>query len=142
MKRRLSVAMALIGESKVIIMDEPTSGLDPINRKLLWELIQSYKLNRTIILTTHFMEEADALADRIAIMNHGKVKCCGTPLFLKNTFGSGYRLTISKSAEFKEELFIRAINSQIDKNTIETNIAAEMCIALPFEMKSTVEYQQ
>ena len=56
MKRRLSVAMALIGESKVIIMDEPTSGLDPINRKLLWELIQSYKLNRTIILTTHFME--------------------------------------------------------------------------------------
>ncbi len=56
MKRRLSVAMTLIGDSKVIIMDEPTSGLDPLNRKLLWELIQDYKKDRTIIITTHFIE--------------------------------------------------------------------------------------
>ena len=56
MKRRLSVAMALIGDSKIIILDEPTSGLDPFNRRGLWELIRNYKVNRTIILTTHFME--------------------------------------------------------------------------------------
>jgi len=136
MKRRLSVAMALTGGAKVIILDEPTSGLDPYNRRTLWELIRKFKEGRSIILTTHFMEEADALADRIAIMNHGKVKCCGTPLFLKNTFGSGYRLTISKNADFKEDVFLRAVNSQIDKNTIETNIAAEMCISLPFEMST------
>ena len=136
MKRRLSVAMALTGGAKVIILDEPTPGLDPYNRRTLWKLIRKFKEGRSIILTTHFMEEADALSDRIAIMNHGKVKCCGTPLFLKNTFGSGYRLTISKSVEFKEEAFVKALNSQIDKNTIETNIAAEMCIALPFEMST------
>jgi ATP-binding cassette subfamily A (ABC1) protein 3 len=56
MKRRLSVAMALIGDSKIIILDEPTSGLDPSNRRSLWAIIQKYKLNRTIIMTTHFME--------------------------------------------------------------------------------------
>ena len=136
MKRRLSVAMALTGGAKVIILDEPTSGLDPYNRRTLWELIRKFKNGRSIILTTHFMEEADALADRIAIMNHGKVKCCGTPLFLKNTFGAGFRLTIAKSAEFNENTFIRALNSQIEQNTIETNIAAEMCVSLPFQMSS------
>ena len=70
------MAMALTGGAKVIILDEPTSGLDPYNRRTLWELIRKFKNGRSIILTTHFMEEADALADRIAIMNHGKVKCC------------------------------------------------------------------
>ena len=59
-------------------------GLDPFNRRGIWELIRKYKQNRTIILTTHFMEEADALSDRIAIMNHGEVKCCGSLMFLKN----------------------------------------------------------
>ena len=56
MKRRLMVAMSLIGDSKIIILDEPTSGLDPFNRVKLWELIRKYKSGRTIILTTHFME--------------------------------------------------------------------------------------
>ncbi len=87
MKRRLSVAMTLIGDSKVIIMDEPTSGLDPLNRKLLWELIQDYKKDRTIIITTHFMDEADSLCDRIAIIKNGEIKCCGSPYFLKERFG-------------------------------------------------------
>ena len=128
--------MALTGGSKVIILDEPTSGLDPYNRRTLWELIRKFKDGRSIVLTTHFMEEADALSDRIAIMNHGKVKCCGTPLFLKNTFGSGYRLTIAKNNDFKEDVFVKALNSQMDKNKIDTNIAAEMCVALPFEASS------
>lgn len=56
MKRRLSIGMALIGDSKVIILDEPCSGLDPMNRRLVWSLIQKYKFNKTIILTTHYME--------------------------------------------------------------------------------------
>lgn len=56
MKRRLSVAMALIGDSKVIILDEPSSGLDPFNRRSLWEIIKNYKVGRTIIMSTHYME--------------------------------------------------------------------------------------
>jgi ATP-binding cassette subfamily A (ABC1) protein 3 len=138
MKRRLSVAMALIGDSKVIILDEPTSGLDPFNRRSLWELIRKYKEGRTIILTTHFMEEADALSDRIAIMNHGEVKCCGSPLFLKNTFGSGYRLTISKLNDFNEEAFLKSISNDIEKYEIETNIAGEISLALPYQSSSAL----
>lgn len=67
MKRRLQFAMSLVGESKVIILDEPSSGLDPLNRRELWNLIKAYKTDRTIILTTHYMEEADTLSDRIAV---------------------------------------------------------------------------
>jgi len=136
MKRRLSVAMSLTGGSKVIILDEPTSGLDPYNRRTLWELIRKFKEGRSIVLTTHFMEEADALSDRIAIMNHGKVKCCGTPLFLKNTFGAGYRLTIAKRFDFNENVFVKMLQTQYASHKIETNIAAEMCIALPFDMNT------
>ena len=136
MKRRLSVAMSLTGGSKVIILDEPTSGLDPYNRRTLWELIRKFKAGRSIVLTTHFMEEADALADRIAIMNHGKVKCCGTPLFLKNTFGSGYRLTISKNFDFNEDVFLSMLSNHFANHVVETNIAAEMCITLPFQMNT------
>lgn len=97
MKRRLCVGMALVGDSRVILLDEPTSGLDPYNRRCLWDIIRKCKRGRTIILTTHYMEEADALADRLALLHHGRVKCCGTPLFLKETFGSGYKLTLTKS---------------------------------------------
>lgn len=85
MKRRLCIGMALVGDSRVILLDEPTSGLDPFHRRSLWDTIRQLKQGRTIILTTHYMEEADALSDRIALMHHGKVKCCGSPLFLKVT---------------------------------------------------------
>ena len=136
MKRRLSVAMSVTGGSKVIILDEPTSGLDPFNRRTLWELIRKFKQGRSIVLTTHFMEEADALSDRIAIMNHGEVKCCGSPLFLKNTFGTGYRLTISKNAEFDESAFVSLLKSELQTYAIETNIAAEMCVAIQFNLSS------
>jgi ABC-type multidrug transport system ATPase subunit len=133
MKRRLSVAMALIGDSKVIILDEPTSGLDPFNRRGIWELVRKYKKDRTIILTTHFMEEADALSDRIAIMNHGEVKCCGSPMFLKNLYGSGYRLTASKSDKFNQINYLNLIQKNVQNYKIETNIAGEITISLPFD---------
>nr|QUF59430.1 ATP-binding cassette transporter Abca3-like2 [Brachionus angularis] len=136
MKRRLSVAMALTGGSKIIILDEPTSGLDPYNRRTLWELIRKFKKGRCIVLTTHFMEEADALSDRIAIMNHGQVKCCGSPLFLKNAFGSGFRLAIAKNLSFDENKFKEVLKEQIEKYLIETNIAAEMSISVPYGLSS------
>jgi ATP-binding cassette subfamily A (ABC1) protein 3 len=85
------------------------------------------------VLTTHFMEEADALSDRIAIMNHGQVRCCGTPLFLKNTFGSGYRLTLAKNKSFNQDSFKSLLNEFLKTYKIETNIAAELTVAVPFE---------
>jgi ABC-2 type transport system ATP-binding protein len=77
-QRRLSIAMALISEPKILFLDEPTLGLDVIARSDLWDIIRSLKGKVTIILTTHYMEEAEALSDRIAIMKDGKLLICDT----------------------------------------------------------------
>ena len=77
--RRLSIAMALISEPKILFLDEPTLGLDVIARSELWDMIRSLKGKVTIILTTHYMEEAEALSDRIAIMKDGRLLLCDTP---------------------------------------------------------------
>uniref|UniRef100_A0AAX7VTC9 ABC transporter domain-containing protein n=1 Tax=Astatotilapia calliptera TaxID=8154 RepID=A0AAX7VTC9_ASTCA len=94
MQRKLSVAIAFVGGSKIIILDEPTAGVDPYARRGIWELLLKYKQGRTIILSTHHMDEADILGDRIAIISHGKMRCCGSSIFLKKCFGSGYYLTL------------------------------------------------
>ncbi|KAF6732548.1 ATP-binding cassette sub-family A member 3 [Oryzias melastigma] len=98
MKRKLSIGIALIGDSKVVMLDEPTSGMDPSARRATWDLLQGEKRGRTILLTTHFMDEADLLGDRIAIMAGGELQCCGSPLFLKNKYGAGYHMVIVKDA--------------------------------------------
>uniref|UniRef100_A0A1B6DIK2 ABC transporter domain-containing protein n=2 Tax=Clastoptera arizonana TaxID=38151 RepID=A0A1B6DIK2_9HEMI len=95
MQRKLSVAVAFIGGSKTVILDEPTSGVDPHSRRSIWELLIKYKKNRTVILTTHYMDEADLLGDRIAIISNGQLQTCGSSLFLKTHFGSGYFLSIA-----------------------------------------------
>jgi len=111
MKRRLSVAISSIGNPRVIFFDEPTTGMDPVSRKSVWQLMLELKKNKTIILTTHAMEEADALADRIAVVVDGQLKCIGTPLNLKNTFGDGYR--ISMICEPGNEREVRNLMDQI-----------------------------
>ncbi len=73
MKRRLSVAISAIGDPKIMFMDEPTTGMDPVSRKDVWKLIQQLKRNKVVILTTHAMEEADVLSDRIAVIADGKL---------------------------------------------------------------------
>ena len=95
-QRRLSVAIAFIGGSKLIYLDEPTSGMDTSARRYIWTMLKNYKSQRIVILTTHFMDEADFLGDRIGIMGEGKLICCGSSVFLKNKFGVGYNLTMVK----------------------------------------------
>ncbi len=85
--RRLSIAMALISEPKVLFLDEPTLGLDVLARSELWDIIRSLKGKVTVILTTHYMEEAEALSDRIAIMKDGKLIICDTPDAIKAETG-------------------------------------------------------
>lgn len=82
-QRRLSIAMALISEPKILFLDEPTLGLDVIARSELWKLIKTLKGKVTIILTTHYMEEAEELSDRIAIMKDGKLLIADTPSDIK-----------------------------------------------------------
>jgi len=93
-KRRLSVALALLGSPPVVILDEPTTGMDVITRQSVWKSIQRLKGKATIILTTHAMEEADALGDRIVVLSHGKVQAQGTSLDLKQRFGVGFHLHV------------------------------------------------
>ena len=79
-KQRLAMATALVGDPELLFLDEPTTGLDPQARRHLWDLVDDLKRGgRTIILTTHYMEEAERLCDRVAIMDHGKVIALGTP---------------------------------------------------------------
>ena len=86
-QRRLSIAMALISEPKILFLDEPTLGLDVIARSELWDIIRALKGSITIILTTHYMEEAEALSDRIAIMKDGRLLACDTAEKIKETAG-------------------------------------------------------
>lgn len=97
MKRRLSVAIALIGDPKLVFLDEPTTGMDPITRRHVWDIIEEAKKGRAIVLTTHSMEEADILSDRIAIMAKGKLRCIGTSIRLKSKFGTGYIANVNFS---------------------------------------------
>ena len=87
-QRRLSIAMALISEPDVLFLDEPTLGLDVLARSELWDVIRALKNKATIILTTHYMEEAEALSDRIGIMAAGKLLLCGTPEDIKAAAGA------------------------------------------------------
>ncbi|OQU84623.1 hypothetical protein SORBI_3004G089400 [Sorghum bicolor] len=111
MKRRLSVAISLIGDPKVVYMDEPSSGLDPASRRALWNAVMSAKENRAIILTTHSMEEAEALCDRIGIMVNGSLQCIGNSKELKAKYGGTYVLTITTAAGEEEavEQLVRSL---------------------------------
>lgn len=100
MQRKLSIAIAFVGGSRTVILDEPTAGVDPYARRSIWELLLKYKTGRTVILTTHHMDEADLLGDRIAVIANGKLLCCGSSLFLKTCFGNGYYLTLVKAHDY------------------------------------------
>ncbi len=96
-QRKLSIAISLINNPKILFLDEPTLGLDVISRRELWKIIEGFKGTITIVLTTHYMEEAERLSDRIGIMANGKLKCVGTPEELKK---------IAKTDNF-EDAFIK-----------------------------------
>lgn len=88
-KQRLAIACALVGDPELLFLDEPTTGLDPQSRRQLWGLIEDFRsTGRTIVLTTHYMDEAERLCDRVAIVDHGHVIALGTPAELIETIGS------------------------------------------------------
>lgn len=89
MKRRLNICLALIHDPEILILDEPEAGLDPQSRIMVREFIKTFARKKTIILTTHNMDEADRLADRVAIIDHGKLLMLDTPQNLKSTVGDG-----------------------------------------------------
>ena len=136
-KRKLSLAIALIGGSTIVMLDEPTSGMDLTARRKMWDMLKREKRSRIIILTTHYMEEADILADRIAIMSQGQLYCLGSPLFLKRRFGVGYNLSIVKAVEGSKQPDFTKIKGLVDKHLPESKVfntaSAEILFEIPLE---------
>lgn len=102
-KRRLCTAMAFLGDPKIVFLDEPTTGLDPSARRSLWTFLKQRRAGRVIVLTTHFMDEADLLADRKGIIVDGRLAVCGSSPFLKNKFGLGYLSPLTTEPNFSIE---------------------------------------
>ncbi|XP_016465224.1 ABC transporter A family member 7-like isoform X2 [Nicotiana tabacum] len=117
MKRRLSVAISLIGDPKVVYMDEPSTGLDPASRNNLWNVVKRAKQDRAIILTTHSMEEAEHLCDRLGIFVDGSLQCLGNPKELKARYGGSYVFTMTTSSDNEEEVehMVRRLSPNANK---------------------------
>jgi len=116
MRRRLSIGISIICDPKVLFLDEPTTGLDPETRQQIWRVIEKIKVGRAIILTTHSMEEADALATRIGIMSSGKLLCLGSQLRLKNIYGDGLQLKVTVDPAVDPEAANRFVQEMVCRN--------------------------
>ncbi|KAJ3064546.1 ATP-binding cassette sub- A member 1 [Podochytrium sp. JEL0797] len=128
MKRRLSLVISTIGDPRVIFMDEPTTGMDPVNRRHVWSFIEKFKEGRVIILTTHSMEEADVLGDRIAIMAHGQLVAIGNSISLKNKFGAGYRISVITS---NPEAMKQKVTASVPNAHLEDDSAGALIYQFP-----------
>lgn len=140
MKRKLSVGIALIGDSKVVILDEPTSGMDPYSRRSTWNILQRNKAGRIILLTTHFMDEADILGDRIGIMAHGQLQCIGSSMFLKSAYGVGYTFTIVRtngSTDGQSKAIDACVKKYISSAEPLSMVGSEQSYRLPFSASGT-----
>ncbi|CAF2071729.1 unnamed protein product [Rotaria magnacalcarata] len=131
MKRRLSIGISLIGDPKILILDEPTSGVDPYNRRLIWMIIQKMKdIGKCVILTTHFLEEADILSDRIVIMSHGRLQASGTPDFLKQQTDYEYRLFIDKQDACNRDIIVQSVQQIIQTVDLERETSSELVFGI------------
>ena len=135
-KRKLSLAIAFITKPDVVFLDEPTSGMDPYSRRFTWEVIRRRAATASIMLTTHFLDEADLLCDRIAIISAGKLACVGSPLFLKNRYGTGYTLTLARTASNRDggaDSIMSLVRSHLPGAHITSDVGAELAVMLPSE---------
>lgn len=135
-RRKLSLGIALVGGSKLVLLDEPTSGMDLTARRKMWEMLKSYKNDRIIILTTHYMDEADILGDRVGIMTDGKIFCLGSPLFLKGRFGVGYNLTIVKNEKEPNSLIEPFLVQNLGEVKKINEVASEISFQIPLAASS------
>lgn len=136
MKRRLSLAIAGAGDPKIIILDEPTTGMDPINRRNAWKFIQKLKEGRVVILTTHSMDEADVLSDRVSVIVDGTLKCIGSSLSLKNNFGDGYRISIITQ---KPEMLIEILSYEFPALKVLDSSGGSLVVGIPLDKVEEIE---
>lgn len=142
-KQKLGICLALINNPRVIFLDEPTTGLDPKARRKIWELIRKLKSEgRTVILTTHYLEEAQMLADRVGIMDHGKIIVEGSPQDIIRKMGKGRSLHIQKNDSLEEYLKNSAdfeYSIHRDNITVSVRNLGEITRILEFAEKSNID---
>jgi ABC-2 type transport system ATP-binding protein len=138
-RQRLAVACALVGDPDLLLLDEPTTGLDPQSRRQLWDIIRGFRgQGRTVLLTTHYMDEAERLCDRVAIVDHGKVIALGTPRelilslggehIIEFTLGNGQAGLLAESAGLADLPSVQAIRTEVDRVSLSVT---ELHVALP-----------
>jgi ABC-2 type transport system ATP-binding protein len=144
MKRRLNICLALVHDPEILILDEPEAGLDPQSRILVRDFIKAYSKQKTVILTTHNMDEAERLSDRVAIIDHGKLLLLDTPVNLKQTVGEGdiLELVLENSNENSMNIFtesIKLLNMSIKVNEDVVFIKHSNIIEHLLEIKNLAE---
>jgi ABC-type multidrug transport system ATPase subunit len=143
MQRRLSIAISLVGDPDIIFLDEPSTGLDPKHRRQVWDILTQpeFRDNKTLLITTHSMEEADVLCSRIGIMTKGELRCIGNALRLKNKYGGGYHLFVNcrkdidslsetKRMQKRIQVFVKQI---LPKSELAENNNGNMTFKVPLE---------
>ena len=134
MKRKLCLGLALIGDPKFVMLDEVTSGLDPYSRRNIWEILRRYKRGRAVLYTTHYLDEAEIVSDRIGILADGVLRCSGSSLFLKTRFDAGYVLTMSVSEKYQAEN-VNEVLSRVRELVLDASLlsvyAREVVFTLP-----------
>ncbi|KAK9718300.1 hypothetical protein K7432_005596 [Basidiobolus ranarum] len=136
-KRRLSIGMAAIGHPKILFLDEPTTGVDVHVRQSIWKAIRELKKNTSIVLTTHSMEEADALCDRIGITVNSQLAALGTPQRLKNVYGKGYKINVRTGTTNTVESVIQSIFQEFGNVDEEVRLVRRLGCNLEFEIEGS-----
>ncbi|XP_060058636.1 cholesterol transporter ABCA5 isoform X3 [Erinaceus europaeus] len=132
-KRKLSLGIAVLGNPKILLLDEPTAGMDPCSRHIVWNLLKYRKSNRVIVFSTHFMDEADILADRKAVISQGMLKCIGSSIFLKSKWGIGYRLSMHIDRYCATESLSSLVKQHIPGAALLQQNDQQLVYSLPFK---------
>ncbi|XP_006874597.1 PREDICTED: ATP-binding cassette sub-family A member 13-like [Chrysochloris asiatica] len=141
MKRKLSIGIAFIGMCHTVVLDEPTSGVDPCSRRSIWDILLKYREGRTVIFTTHHLDEAEVLSDCIAILQRGQLRCCSPAFCLKEVYGQGLNLMLTKQTSIPEKhdpkdiaQLTTFIQSYIPQAFLKVSNGSELVYTLPKDM--------
>ncbi|XP_017047859.1 ATP-binding cassette sub-family A member 17 [Drosophila ficusphila] len=138
MKRRLSLGIAIAGNTKIVILDEPSSGLDINSRRELWDILLTLRKEKAILVTTHYMEEAEVLGDTICILANGKLQSIGSPLELKRKSGIGYRLKLEvNDFTYRQNEIMEIIHDFVPTARVLNVVKPTVYICLPYAYKKS-----
>ncbi|XP_073463270.1 ABC-type organic anion transporter ABCA8-like isoform X2 [Aquarana catesbeiana] len=132
-RRKLTLAIALLGDPEILLLDEPTAGLDPFSRHRVWSVLKERKVGHVTLFSTQFMDEADILADRKAVLSNGRLKCVGTSFFLKRKWGIGYHLRMQVTPSCDTEAMTSLIKQHVSSAKLSTQNVEDLMFTLPFQ---------